>query len=76
MSLTDQILELLKTYGPTLLVLVIGYFHTQANHAENKERIAKLETKLLQNQIDVKKENTGLSSDDIIAKSLGEKPGP
>ncbi len=64
--------EFLKTYGPTLLVLVIAFFRDQAVDAKNKERIAKLETKLLQNKIDVEKENTGLSSDNVINKYAGK----
>ena len=68
-------IDFLKTYGPTILVFILSYYRDRAIDSKNKERIAELETKLLQNGIDVNKENAGLSSDAIISKYItGPKP--
>ncbi len=75
MDFMDQLLELLKMYGPAMAVLVVGYYRANSIESKNKERIAELEKKLMQNKLDVEKENLGLSSDDIISKSISKKPG-
>lgn len=75
MTFFSDLIEVLKQYGPTLAVLIIAYFRDQAVEARNNQRVAELEKKFMENKANVEKENAGLSSDAVIDKLTGAKPG-
>ena len=68
MQLLDQVLMLLDKYGPAITAVVVMYMHNRVVEQRNKTRLAELKAKLLQNGIDVEKENAGLSPGAIINK--------
>ncbi len=73
MGLLDQVLDLINKYGPALSVLAICYYRDRVLEAKNKETVANLKAKLLQNGIDVDKEDAGLSPGAIIDKYAKSK---
>ncbi len=70
----DQVVEIIKQFGPAIVALLIAYYRDQVNEAKSKERMAELEAKLLKNREDVKSEDANLSDDDVINKYTGTKP--
>lgn len=70
MSFLDQLAQFIDKYGPAMAVFAVSYFRNAAILAKNQARIAKLESKLKENGIEVEKENAGLSAADIIRKYL------
>lgn len=59
-------IDLIKQYAPAILALMIAYYRDKTIEARNKQRMAELEKKLLENQDAIEKANAGKSSDDII----------
>ena len=67
-----EFIELAKTFGPALGVYIICHYRDQAVMAKNKQRLAELEQKLMENKANVTKELLGLSSDDVINKLVNK----
>ena len=64
--------DFLKIFGPTALVLGLLYYRGKARKLEKEKDFEKSHSK---NADDVKKENAGLSADDIIDKYIGNGRG-
>jgi len=69
--MTEQILELIKQYGPAILTFMLGYYRGQVGKAENKARIATLELKLKENHDKIIKDNVGVNDVDGVNKIAG-----
>jgi len=69
----EQLVELLKQYGPAILTLIVGYYSGKASKAENKTRIAELELKLKENHDKIDKDNSSISDIDGVNKIAGPK---
>lgn len=76
MKFLNDLLDVLKQYGPVLGVLLIAYYRDRAVDQKNKVRVAELEAKLLRNKANVDAENSGLDADAVIDKYTvpGDKP--
>jgi hypothetical protein len=62
----NELVELMKQYGPAIGVLIIAWFRDKAAAAKHAQAIAELEKKFLENKADVEKKYGGMSSADII----------
>lgn len=62
----NELVELMKQYGPAIGVLIIAWYRDKAAAEKHKAAIAELEKKFVENKASVDKKYSGMSSADII----------